>query len=165
MLSTYWGPRRAGQSIDNAIISAIGGLVARLRSDIALHMPGNWLIHLGQGASAHCAAALAALIAGVLLSACSTNVGDAQTPSTEVPSAHIPYPGVHDMPPPRSNTTLNATEQVQAEKDLINVRDAVTNRAQKKPSNPQPGAGDASNKKPVKSDPPTTQATGGDRNP
>ncbi len=113
----------------------------------------------------HCAAALALLTAGVLLSACSTNVGDAQKPGTELPSAHIPYPGVHDMPPPRSNSTLNATQQQQAQKDLINVRDAVTSRVQQKTANPQPGAADASNKKPVKPDLPTAQATGSDRNP
>src|SRR5580700_2573539 len=38
LLSTYWGPRRAGQSIDNAIISAIGGAVARLESYRAAHV-------------------------------------------------------------------------------------------------------------------------------
>jgi hypothetical protein len=126
-------------------------------------MQRNWLIRLGQQRTARCAAALTLLIAGVLLSACSTNVGDVKAPGPEVPSAGMSYPGVHDMPPPRSGTPLNATEQLQAEKDLINVRDAVTNRAQQKPS--KPGAADASNKKPVKPDRPTAQATGSDRNP
>jgi hypothetical protein len=77
----------------------------------------------------------------------------------------MPYPGVHDMPPPRSNTTLTDTERQRAQQDLINVRDAVTNRAQQKTPNRQPAAADTSSKKPVKSDRPTTQATGGDRNP
>jgi hypothetical protein len=108
---------------------------------------------------------LGLLIAGVLLSACSTNVGDARTPSAEPPSAHMPFPGVHDMPPPRSNTTLNDTERARAQEDLINVRDAVTNRAQQKPSTRQPQAADASTKKPVKSDPAATQAAGSDRSP
>jgi hypothetical protein len=108
---------------------------------------------------------LALLIAGVLVSACSTNVGDERAPGPDVPSAHMAYPGVHDMPPPRSNTTLNATQQQQVQKDIINARDAVTNRAQQKPSNPQPGAAGVSNKKPVKPDQPTAQAGGSDRSP
>jgi hypothetical protein len=77
----------------------------------------------------------------------------------------MPFPGVHDMPPPRSNTTLNDTERARAQEDLINVRDAVTNRAQQKPSTRQPQAADASTKKPVKSDPAITQAAGSDRSP
>src|ERR1700730_9400134 len=125
-------------------------------------MPGSWLIRLGQGGVFRWAAALALLIAALQHSACSTNVGDAPTQSTEPPSARMPYPGVHDMPPPRSNTTLNETERARAQQDLITARDAVTNRAQQKPANRQPGAADASKKKPVKSDRPTTQATGGD---
>jgi hypothetical protein len=108
---------------------------------------------------------LALLIGGVLLSACSTNVGEARVPGPDVPSAHMAYPGVHDMPPPRSNTTLNATQQQQVEKDMINARDAVTNRAQQKPSNPQPGAAGAPNKKPANPDQPTAQPGGSDRSP
>jgi hypothetical protein len=112
-----------------------------------------------------CAAASALLIAGILLSACSTNIGDARVPSTEPPSGGLPYPGVHDMPPPRSSTTLDDTERQRAQQDLINARDAVANRAQQKPPNRQSEAADASSKKPVKTDRSTTQAPGSDRNP
>jgi hypothetical protein len=128
-------------------------------------MPGIWLIRFGQGGTLRCAAASALLIAGVLLASCSTNVGDARAPGTDPPSALMPYPGVHDMPPPRSNTTLNDTERLRAQQDLINARDAVANRAQQKMPKRQPEAADASSKKPVKTNRPTTQAPGSDRNP
>jgi hypothetical protein len=101
------------------------------------------------------------LMAGVLLSACSTNIGEAPRP--DVPSAHLPYPAVNDMPPPRANTTLTASEQQQVEKDILSAGDAATNRARQKP--PAAGGADTTSKKAVKSDQPTAQAGGSGRNP
>jgi hypothetical protein len=40
----------------------------------------------------------------------------------ERPVAPPNYPAVHDMPPPRSNSTLSAEEQVKLEEDLVAVR-------------------------------------------
>jgi hypothetical protein len=44
----------------------------------------------------------------------------ADTP--ERPATPAAYPAVHDMPPPRPNTTLSAEEQVELEKELTAVR-------------------------------------------
>ncbi len=38
------------------------------------------------------------------------------------PATPAAYPAVHDMPPPRPNTTLSAEEQVELEKELTAVR-------------------------------------------
>jgi hypothetical protein len=35
----------------------------------------------------------------------------------------VPYPAVHDMPPPRNSTPLNVTEQEQLERELVTARD------------------------------------------
>ncbi|HWP24801.1 MAG TPA: hypothetical protein VNL39_00460 [Xanthobacteraceae bacterium] len=40
----------------------------------------------------------------------------------ERPATPAAYPAVHDMPPPRPNTTLSAEEQVELEKELTAVR-------------------------------------------
>jgi hypothetical protein len=40
----------------------------------------------------------------------------------ERPAIPAAYPAVHDMPPPRPNTTLSAEEQVELEKQLTAVR-------------------------------------------
>ena len=36
----------------------------------------------------------------------------------ERPAEPVPYPAVHDMPPPRNSTPLNLTEQEQMERDV-----------------------------------------------
>jgi hypothetical protein len=78
--------------------------------------------------SALFACGLAAALAGCSSSSLSSFIGamprevglpaDAPERAAE-PSA---YPAVHDMPPPRSNTTLSAEEQIKLEDELVAVR-------------------------------------------
>jgi hypothetical protein len=57
------------------------------------------------------------------------------------PETPAVYPDVHDMPPPRANTTLSAEEQVELEKQLTAVRarqEAITGvRASQRGTQPQ----------------------------
>lgn len=71
----------------------------------------------GRGIARLCAGAVL-LLGPILLSGCSTNVGE------------MSFPAVHDMPPARPNTTLSDAEQKQAEQDLITARNGVEARAQ-----------------------------------
>ena len=57
-----------------------------------------------------------------LIDSVPNSIGGLPTNSPERPAEPIAYPAVHDMPPPRTNTTLSAEEQVQLEKDLTAVR-------------------------------------------
>ena len=50
------------------------------------------------------------------------SIGGLPSNAPERPAEQVAYPAVHDMPPPRTNTTLSAEEQVQLEKDLTAVR-------------------------------------------
>jgi hypothetical protein len=94
----------------------------------------------------------AALLAGlaVTLAGCASapfsTIGDSipasmggLTPDTpDRPATPVAYPAVHDMPPPRANTTLSAEEQIELEKQLTAVRvkqDIATGaQAAKKPA-------------------------------
>src|ERR1700730_16272155 len=125
-------------------------------------MTEGWSNHFGQGGTWRCAAALALLMAGTLLAACSANLAELPSSAEQPPPPRYSFPGVHDMPPSRSNTTLSDTERQQAQQDLINVRNAVTHRAQQKARR---AASETAAKKPVKPDRSTAQATGSDRSP
>jgi hypothetical protein len=63
-------------------------------------------------------AAAALLAAEVVLSGCSTNIGE------------LPFPAVHDTPPPRASPTLSDAEQKKAAQELLTARDTVTARVQ-----------------------------------
>jgi hypothetical protein len=79
-------------------------------------------------------AALATVGAALFLFGCSSSatnnlidsvpnsIGGLPANAPERSAEPIAYPAVHDMPPPRTNTTLSAEEQVQLEKDLAAVR-------------------------------------------
>ena len=97
--------------------------------------------------------ACAALLCGLVLGGCSTSsidqvidrvpasVGGIPTEAPERPVQQVAYPAVHDMPPPRPNTTLSAEEQVQFEDEMTKVRasqQAITaaSDGQPKPAKP-----------------------------
>lgn len=70
----------------------------------------------------------------VLLAACSSgsinkltdsmpaSIGGLPADTPERPEVQPAYPAVHDMPPPRPNTTLSAEEQVKLENELTAIR-------------------------------------------
>jgi hypothetical protein len=71
----------------------------------------------------HAPASLAfAAFACLILAACS--------PGVDYPSAPSLFPAVHDMPPPRTDTTLDANQVQQATEDLITARDRLNTEAQ-----------------------------------
>ncbi len=63
--------------------------------------------------------AFLALTAGLFLAACS--------PGADYPSL---FPAVHDIPPPRTDTPLDANQVQQATEDLITARDRLNTEAQ-----------------------------------
>jgi hypothetical protein len=69
------------------------------------------------------------------------SIGGLPADTPERPAAPPAYPAVHDMPPPRPNTTLSAEEQIQLENELTAVRvrqDVITGAAPAKKPKPQP---------------------------
>ncbi len=68
-----------------------------------------------------------AVIAGLVLAACS--------PGADYPSL---FPAVHDIPPPRSDTPLDANQVQQATEDLISARDRLNTEAQSSQSKASP---------------------------
>jgi hypothetical protein len=85
--------------------------------------------------------ALAALACLVLV-ACS--------PGTDYPSL---FPSVHDLPPPRTDTTLNSNQVQQATEDLISARDRLSTEAQTstKPASTKPALTKPAAKSPANS--------------
>ena len=78
-----------------------------------------------------------------LVDAIPSSVGGLSADTPERPTDPPAYPAVHDMPPPRPNTTLTAEEQVKLETDLavIKARQDVLTGAQsvkRTPSQNQP---------------------------
>jgi hypothetical protein len=71
-----------------------------------------------------------------------SSIGGLPADTPERPAEQLAYPAVHDMPPPRPNTTLSAEEQVQLEKDMAAIRtrqEVITGAApQKRPHFPPP---------------------------
>jgi hypothetical protein len=58
------------------------------------------------------------------------------SPGADSPSPFLPFPAVHDMPPPRSDPTLDADQVQKATNDLIDERNHLSAEAQSSPSNP-----------------------------
>ena len=106
----------------------------------------------------------------VLLSACSSNrIGDSLPPSLgglpagvpERPAAQPDYPAVHDLPPPRADTTLSDAEKKSLKDELIASRERAALRGGvKKPESTKPAAA-----KGPDSDSGNTQSAGAARNP
>jgi hypothetical protein len=106
------------------------------------------------GHRAHSAAIGLAVAACLTLSACS--------PGVDYPTL---FPAVHDMPPPRSDATLDAQQVQQATEDLISDRNRLNSEAQSSqgkgaPLNlaPKPPNAAASAKKATAKSPPPTAA-------
>jgi hypothetical protein len=55
----------------------------------------------------------------------------------ERPANTLPYPAVHDMPPPRSTAVLTEEEKKKVEAELAAMRDQQARRAGTKNSDPQ----------------------------
>jgi hypothetical protein len=117
--------------------------------------------------------AVAGLLAAIgLLSACSgSRIGDSLPPSLgglpegvpERPAVQPAYPAVHDMPPPRADTTLSEAEKKNLKDELIATRERAALRAGVK--KPDTTKKPASAKKPEGSDGGIPQSAGTARNP
>lgn len=66
-------------------------------------------------------------LAFVVLAAVPCLVLAACSPGTDYPSL---FPSVHDVPPARTDTTLNSNQVQQATEDLISARDRLSSEAQ-----------------------------------
>jgi len=117
------------------------------------------------------AAAMLIAVAGIL-SACSSSnrIGDSLPPSLggmpagmpERPAVQPDYPAVHDLPPPRADTTLSDAEKKSLKDDLIASRERAALRAGvKKADTAKPTAA----KKPDSSGSGSTQSAGAARDP
>jgi hypothetical protein len=72
-----------------------------------------------------------------------SSIGGLPANTPERPAEAVAYPAVHDMPPPRTNTTLSAEEQVRLEHELTAVRarqDVMTGVAPAKQKQQAPAA-------------------------
>ena len=96
------------------------------------------------------------LFSAGFLAGCSSGAVIDQMPSgvglpagaPERPATPYVFPAVHDMPPPRTTSTLTEEQQVEAEKELTAVRDRqeARDRAAKKsepPAKKRPAGADA----------------------
>jgi hypothetical protein len=108
----------------------------------------------------------------MLLSACSSSnrIGESLPPSLggfpagmpERPAVQPDYPAVHDLPPPRADTTLSDAEKKSLKDDLIASRERAGLRGGvKKVDTGKPTGA----KKPDSSDTGNTQSAGASRNP
>ncbi|HEY7298924.1 MAG TPA: hypothetical protein VH684_13535 [Xanthobacteraceae bacterium] len=78
------------------------------------------------------------------------------------PAVQPDYPAVHDMPPPRSDSTLSEAEKKNLRDDLIASRERAELRAgAKKPDTKKP----ETTKKPESTDTGDSQSAGAARNP
>jgi hypothetical protein len=122
--------------------------------------------------SAGILAAAGLVVLAMFLSACSSSnrIGDSLPPSLgglpagmpERPAVQSDYPAVHDLPPPRADTTLSDAEKKSLKDDLIASRERAALRAGvKKADTAQPAAA----KKPDPSGSGSTQSAGAARNP
>ena len=90
------------------------------------------------GAVARSVATLALLAAVALLPACSTapyagdvlpqSMGGLPANAPARPEAPPPFPAVHDMPPPRTNSILTYEERKKAEEELVAIRERQPGR-------------------------------------
>jgi len=75
-----------------------------------------------------------------------TAIGGLPEGAPERPGTPMIYPAVHDMPPPRNNTTLSEDEKKKLEGDLIAARNRLgasveptsTDATEKQPAGSQP---------------------------
>jgi hypothetical protein len=107
------------------------------------------------GLAAHFVAIALTVAVCLALSACS--------PGVDYPSL---FPAVHDMPPPRTDTTLDAQQVQQATEDLISDRNRLNSEAGSAPGKAPlnltpkpPNSAAAAKKAPAKSPPPAAADT------
>jgi hypothetical protein len=81
----------------------------------------------------------AAFLAGCAstLSEMPSQVGGLPEGAPERPANSLPYPAVHDMPPPRSTAVLTEEEKKKVEAELAAMREQQARRAGTKNSDPQ----------------------------
>jgi hypothetical protein len=82
--------------------------------------------------------------AAVILASCASTLSELPTQAgglpegaPERPASTLPYPAVHDMPPPRSTAVLTEEEKKKVEAELAAMRDQQARRAGTKNSDPQ----------------------------
>jgi hypothetical protein len=112
-------------------------------------------------------AALAAVLA-VVVSGCASVIADLPVVGNpegtpERPAIQPAYPAVHDMPPRREDTPLNAQEQQKLEKELVEARESQGKRAEEIAQPPPAPKREAPAKK--KAGTARTEAAGSGRNP
>jgi hypothetical protein len=102
--------------------------------------------HLAGSRSAARVFAAAAVACASFLSACSTHIGDIQSPialpasTPDRPAAPYTYPAVHDMPPDRPAPMMSEEQQEKLEADLVAARNRQTGAPAPKPSAKKPKA-------------------------
>jgi hypothetical protein len=98
---------------------------------------------LGQHLRASMGLVLVSLTAAFLAGCASTlsempsQVGGLPEGAPERPANSLPYPAVHDMPPPRSTAVLTEEEKKKVEAELAAMREQQARRAGTKNSDPQ----------------------------
>jgi hypothetical protein len=123
--------------------------------EVWLHSRATLPARMLTGLAAHSVAIAIAVAVCLALSACS--------PGVDYPSL---FPAVHDMPPPRTDATLDAQQVQQATEDLISDRNRLSSEAQSAPGKAplnlapkSPSSPAAAKKAPAKSPPPAAAAT------
>lgn len=122
--------------------------------------------------SARVLAIMCFLAAAGLLSSCSASrIADSLPPSLgglpegvpERPAVQPEYPAVHDLPPPRADSTLSEAEKKSLKNELITTRERAVLRAGAKKT--ETTTKRASAKRPESSDSGNPQSAGTARNP
>jgi hypothetical protein len=108
-------------------------------------------------------AALAALVSGCASVIADLPVVGVPEGTPERPVTQADYPAVHDMPPRREDTPLNAQEQQKLEKELVEARESQGKRAEEIAEPPPARKREAPAKK--KTGTARTEAAGSGRNP
>ena len=118
--------------------------------EVWLHSRATLTARMLTGLAAHFVAIALTVAVCLALSACS--------PGVDYPSL---FPAVHDMPPPRADTTLDAQQVQQATEDLISDRNRLNSEAGSAPGKAPlnltpkpPNSAAAAKKAPAKSPPP-----------
>ena len=90
--------------------------------------------------------AVAAILCAPFLSACSSHIGDIQSPialpagTPDRPVTPYTYPAVHDMPPERAAPMMSEEQQERLESDLVAARNRQGGAPASKPAAKKPKA-------------------------
>jgi hypothetical protein len=122
---------------------------------------------MGRAKAMMAGAGLAAMLAGCTSATFEhlpSDIGGLPADAPAPPATAYQYPAVHDMPPPRSDTPLTAEQQIQAEKELVAVRDRQEDRLGEKTTKKTGSAMRKRKKKPVAA-PNASETAGAKTNP